>query len=251
MAGANRQLQPRRADAGVRRRKGQQLERLHDVADAYQRAVSLRFDRSEGRSGRRDAGRGIPAHVLAGRQGDRLSREPADAQGLQPRLEAVAHGVARGSQLLLRRRRPVLLLVPRLEVAAGAVRSRRADVRSGGRDCRRRWHLAGAQPHSERLRRCHAEVGDGRQDDDLGHDPRWGAVTGRRFRLGRRLRDVLHEGGLRSREAVEGGIRAGQGARGQGEKGSRGQGQDRRHRRESVVTAGETAPARSRSTGMA
>ena len=44
-----------------------------------------------------------------------------------------------------------LLLVPRLELAAGAVCSRREDVRSGGRDRRRQWHLAGAQPHSERL----------------------------------------------------------------------------------------------------
>ena len=42
----------------------------------------------------------------------------------------------------------------------------------------------GPQPHAERLRRRHAEMGDGRQDDDLGHDPRRCIGAGRRGRLG-------------------------------------------------------------------
>ena len=50
VAGAKRQFQSGRADAGVRRRKGQQLERLYDVADARERAVPLRLDSAEGRS---------------------------------------------------------------------------------------------------------------------------------------------------------------------------------------------------------
>ena len=85
---------PTAARCCLRRGKGQQLERLYDVADARERAVFLRLDGAEGRSGRRDAGRGIPAGVLAGRQGDRLPREPADAEGLQHRVEAVANRAA-------------------------------------------------------------------------------------------------------------------------------------------------------------
>ena len=80
-------------------------------ADAHERAVPLRLDGSEGRSGCRNRGGGISAYVLTGRQGDRLPREPADAQGLQHRVEAVPHRIGRGSQLLVCRRRPVLLLV--------------------------------------------------------------------------------------------------------------------------------------------
>ena len=49
------ELQPRRPGAGLRRRKGQQLERLYEVAHPCERAVFLRVDGAEGRSGRRDA----------------------------------------------------------------------------------------------------------------------------------------------------------------------------------------------------
>ena len=63
------------------------------------RAIFLRLDGVEGRGDRRNTGRGVPAGVFAGRQGDRLPREPADAEGLQHRIEAVANRAARRSQL--------------------------------------------------------------------------------------------------------------------------------------------------------
>jgi hypothetical protein len=68
VAGTQRQFQSGRAVARLRRGEGQQLERLHGVAHARERAVLLRVDGAQGRGGHRHTGGGIPAQVLAGRQ---------------------------------------------------------------------------------------------------------------------------------------------------------------------------------------
>ena len=69
--------------------------------------------------------------------------------------------------------------------------------------------------------------------------------------FGRRLRDVLHEGVLRSREALEGGIRPGQGARGKRKEGSRGKGQGQEDADAKPTHRRQSPSARSRSTGTA
>jgi Tol biopolymer transport system component len=94
VAGTNRQLQSGRPCARLLSRKGQQLERLYDLAHACERAIFLRLDGLEGRGGRGHTGGGVPAGVFSGRQGDRLPREPPDAEGLQHRIEAVSNGAA-------------------------------------------------------------------------------------------------------------------------------------------------------------
>jgi Tol biopolymer transport system component len=65
------------------------------------------------------------------------------------------------------------------------------------------------QPHPQRLRQRPAEVGHGREVDDLGVRSRRQPATGREHRQRRRLRDVLLQGGIRSLQPDEGRIRAG------------------------------------------
>ena len=59
--------------------------------DAKAGAVLFRLDGLKEEPVVATAGRRISARVLAGRQGDRLSRKPADVEGLQHRVEAVAN----------------------------------------------------------------------------------------------------------------------------------------------------------------
>ena len=106
--------------------------------------------------------------------------------------------LAAGPQLLVRRRRPVLPVVAGQQVVPRAVRPARAHLHAGGRSRRRRRQGRGAQPHPERLRRRPAEMGHGRQDDDLGVRSRRQPVAGRRSSSrGDVYAMYLHKGGLR------------------------------------------------------
>ncbi len=125
-------------------------------------------------------------------------------------------------QLFLRRRGPDLPVEPRRQVVPGPVRFR-PPVHPAGRARFERRQGQGRRPDQERLRRLHAPLGDGRDDDDL-RQSQGGRRQHRRLVQGiRRLRHVLHPGRLRPVPPVQGGVRPRQGAGGQGQ-GGKGQG---------------------------
>ena len=149
------QLQPRRPDAGVCRGKGQQLERLY-VVDRLVRSEPYFFVSTV-----------LKAEAVVATAAEEFqpafSPDGKEIAYLENRQTLKVYNLASKqsrtvlparSQLLLRRRRSVLLVVARFEVAARPVRSQGTDVRSGGRARRRRWQLGGSQPHAKRLRRC-------------------------------------------------------------------------------------------------
>ena len=158
------QLQPGRPVAGLRGGAGQQLEHLHGVDRSQGGALLLRRHRAEDGDGGRHRRRGVPAGVLARREGSRVPREPRHAEGREPGQQAVANHPRRRPQLLLCRRRPVLPVVAGRQVVPRPVRPARAHLHAGdwpglvGRQGR------SPQPHPQRLRQRPAEVGHGRED---------------------------------------------------------------------------------------
>src|SRR5215203_1845525 len=102
-------------------------------------------------------------------------------------------------------------MVAGFKMAARSVRSYRKDVHAGSRPRLGGRLRRAAESYSERLRRLHSEMGDGREDDDLGLDTRRLTCTGGWLEFGRRVCDVLHEGGVRSFETFERRIRASEG----------------------------------------
>ena len=153
VAGTQRELQPGRPVARLCRREGQQLEHVYDVDHAQGGAVLLRLDSVERRSRWSRRRRRISARIFPGRQRGRLPRESPDAQGDQPRHEAIAHGPARPTRTT---RTPMAISITRGRRTANGCwcssatangSSRRGRARRGRRQGR------GSQPDPERIRR--------------------------------------------------------------------------------------------------
>ncbi len=130
-AGAFGELQPRRAQPDLRFRARRQLEPLPHRP--HRSRTSRRSSTPPGsRSPRpRDRRRGVPAPLLPRRQGGRLPRGSHHSQGAQPGDGQDPHRAARRPQLLLRRRRPVVPVVPRRQVVRGGVPEPHPVVRRG------------------------------------------------------------------------------------------------------------------------
>ncbi len=161
VAGTHRQLQPGRTFARLRR--GERTTTGTSTRSSLTRKQEPYFFAStvlKEEAGGRDGCRGISARVLARRKGDRLPREPADAQGLQPRVRSSREPCCPRTTIIRTRTAISTTLVARLEVAAGAVRPEERMFAPEVGMVSADGTSPSPQSHPERLRRCRAEMGD-------------------------------------------------------------------------------------------
>ncbi len=216
VAGAERELQPRRPDASCMPRRSTTpgtCTRARSCARRSRTSTSRRCSRKSP-SVATPAEEYQPAFSPDGKEvaylEDRVTLKVVNLASKQTRTILPAR-----LELLVCRWRSVLPVVSRREVVPGPVR----PTRSGCSAPRSAWSPPTARARSTtsrsvRLRRLRAEVGHGREGDDLGLDARGHAPAGRGCRERRRLRDVLHPRGLRPLPALQGRVRAAEGAGG-------------------------------------
>ncbi len=127
-----------------------------------ERAGLLQRHRAEGERGAGHAGRGVPAALLAGRQGGRLPRGAHHPQGAEPRDRPEPHRPAGRPELLLRRRRPVVRVVARRALRSPCSSSARRAGRARSAWCPPSGERPARQRHAQRLRGRAARTGRAR-----------------------------------------------------------------------------------------